>query len=228
MSQQNESGRNENGQFAKGNRFGKGNPFARQVAQLRKALVDAFSEEDIAEIAQKLKQMCLEGNLAAIKIVFSYLLGKPDAPVDPDTLDLQEWQIREQEPTMAELHALSQSYLPAGFANIIAHGRAMVNMKQIMSNVYEINQEKERQRAKREARRKKEEERRSERRGVSATCNERRGVSATSASEPSPNGDFGERRSVSATCNERQSVSATCEPSTNGEFRDRWRDKTDS
>ncbi|GIW80766.1 MAG: hypothetical protein KatS3mg105_2573 [Gemmatales bacterium] len=101
MSQQNESGRNENGQFAKGNRFGKGNPFARQVAQLRKALVDAFSEEDIAEIAQKLKQMCLEGNLAAIKIVFSYLLGKPDAPVDPDTLDLKEWQIREQEPTSA-------------------------------------------------------------------------------------------------------------------------------
>ena len=47
--------RDENGHFRKGNRGGPGNPFARQIARLRKALLDAVSEADLVEVIEMLK-----------------------------------------------------------------------------------------------------------------------------------------------------------------------------
>jgi hypothetical protein len=84
------TGRTANGQFAKGNPGGPGNPFARQVAQLRRAALAATTPEKIAEVIRQVEIRALEGDVAAAKLYLSYTLGRPAMAVDPDTLDVQE------------------------------------------------------------------------------------------------------------------------------------------
>jgi hypothetical protein len=81
-----------NGRFRKGNAGGPGNPFARQVAQLRAALINAVTGTDIRQIAEQLLAQARQGNLAAIKLLLQYVLGKPTPMVNPDTLDVEEWR----------------------------------------------------------------------------------------------------------------------------------------
>src|SRR5207244_2321659 len=88
-----DAGRTNNGQFAPGNKAGRGNPFARQVALLRKALLDAVTPETLMAIAVKLSETALAGDLAAIKLLFSYVLGHTPKPMNPDRLDLDEAEI---------------------------------------------------------------------------------------------------------------------------------------
>jgi hypothetical protein len=83
-------GRQNNGTFAAGNQFGRGNPFARKVAAFRAALMEAVTEQDIKDIAAKLRDDAKAGDKAATKLLFQYLIGKPQPAVDPDTLDAQE------------------------------------------------------------------------------------------------------------------------------------------
>jgi hypothetical protein len=80
------------GRFAKGNRGGPGNPFARQTARLRQAALDATSPEDIRDIFDALKKKALEGDVPAAKLVLSYTVGKPVVTENPDTLDQQEFK----------------------------------------------------------------------------------------------------------------------------------------
>ena len=81
------------GRFAKGNRGGPGNPFARQTAALRAALIQAVTEQDIKDIVTVLVRDAKRGQPAAIKLLFSYVIGKPAAAIDPDTLDMQEMDL---------------------------------------------------------------------------------------------------------------------------------------
>jgi hypothetical protein len=86
------SGRDARGRFAKGNPGGPGNPFARRVAALRSALLDSISAEDLAAIVRALIAKAQAGDVAAAKLIFAYVLGKPAQAVDPDRLDSEEWQ----------------------------------------------------------------------------------------------------------------------------------------
>ena len=86
------AGRDQQGRFAPGNKLGTGNPFARQVAALRKAFLDGVTAEDIAAIAAALLARAKEGDVAAAKVVLAYTVGKAEATVDPDRLDIDEWQ----------------------------------------------------------------------------------------------------------------------------------------
>jgi hypothetical protein len=92
------NGRDSRGRFAKGNRGGPGNPFARQVASLRKALLDAVSEDDMREVARALIERARSGDPAAAKLLFQYVLGKPAEAVDPDRLDQDEWRLFQERP----------------------------------------------------------------------------------------------------------------------------------
>ncbi len=85
-----DTGRAADGRFAKGNPGGPGNPFARKTAALRQALLDTVTEQDIQDIAAKLRDEAKSGDKAAIKLLFQYVIGKPQPAVDPDTLDVQE------------------------------------------------------------------------------------------------------------------------------------------
>src|SRR5262249_742665 len=89
-------GRQANGRFAPGNPGGPGNPFARKVAALRKAIVEAITEEDVKEIVVVLKQKAKEGSTAAIKLIFQYAIGKPGPENDPDRVDLDGWQLLQE------------------------------------------------------------------------------------------------------------------------------------
>lgn len=77
------NGRDANGRFTKGNAGGPGNPHARRSAELRQAMLEAVSPDDIAEIMQRLVQMAKEGDVAAIREVLNRVVGRP-APAEPE------------------------------------------------------------------------------------------------------------------------------------------------
>src|SRR5947207_113616 len=68
-----------NGRFAQGNPGGPGNPLNRQIALLRAALLDATTPEMMKNVFQKVYELALEGDLAAIKVFLQYTVGKPGA-----------------------------------------------------------------------------------------------------------------------------------------------------
>jgi hypothetical protein len=94
------------GRFAKGNKFGKGNPFARRLGKLRSAFLDAVSDEDVAALARRLKDLAMAGDMAAATLFLSYALGKPAKVVDVDRLDLHEFALLDAAPTTARVLAL--------------------------------------------------------------------------------------------------------------------------
>ena len=73
----NGDGRDASGRFAPGNKGGPGNPFARKVGQLRAALLETVTEDDMRAVAAKLVQMARGGNLPAIRELLERTLGKP-------------------------------------------------------------------------------------------------------------------------------------------------------
>ncbi len=94
------SGRDRRGRFAPGNPGGPGNPFARRVAALRSALIQSVQAEDLIAIARTLIEKARQGDTAAAKLVYQYVLGKPAETVDPDRLDADEWQGYKETATM--------------------------------------------------------------------------------------------------------------------------------
>jgi hypothetical protein len=117
----NDAGRDANGRFAKGNKLGTGNPFARQVAALRQQIINRTAAQDLDEIVDGLIFRAKGGDLAATKLLLGYLVGKPANVVNPDTLDLEEWQLRAQAPTKEESNRV-MARLPFDLANIFAGG----------------------------------------------------------------------------------------------------------
>ncbi|MBY0524008.1 MAG: hypothetical protein K2R98_11450 [Gemmataceae bacterium] len=89
----NDPGRDARGRFTRGNPGGTGNPFARQVAALRSALVRSVNEQDISDIAASLLRAAKDGNVAAAKLLLAYSIGKPAETPDPDRLDVDEWNL---------------------------------------------------------------------------------------------------------------------------------------
>ena len=102
------SGRNQRGQFATGNFGGPGNPFARKTAALRQALLDSVTEKDIKDIACILMLNAKAGDLASVKLLFQYVIGKPQPAVSPDTLDRDELSVLETSSVTGEaFHAMT-------------------------------------------------------------------------------------------------------------------------
>jgi hypothetical protein len=127
------TGRQANGQFAKGNVGGPGNPFARRTAALRKALCEVVSEDDIRELGQQLLTLAKSGDLAAMKLLFAYVIGRPAPAVDPDTLDQQEWAHYQGVPTTPQDLQRIMHSLPAGLACTLMRS-ILPNQQQLMEN----------------------------------------------------------------------------------------------
>jgi hypothetical protein len=108
--------RDARGRFLPGNPGGPGNPFARRVAAFRRALCESVTDQDFRDLAGRLLQEARRGDLAAVKLLFAYTIGRPTDAVDPDTLDLQEWRLRQQNPVRPEDLALVVDGLPASLA----------------------------------------------------------------------------------------------------------------
>ena len=91
------SGRKSNGQFAEGNKCGTGNPYARRVARLRSALLDAVGESGLTDIVQGMVTAAKGGDVAAAKLLLSYLLGKPVESVEPDYVEIHERELQSKD-----------------------------------------------------------------------------------------------------------------------------------
>jgi len=101
-----DSHRDAQGRFIGGNPGGPGNPFARQVAEMRKALLSCVTYEEMRIIGGQLVVKAKMGDLAAIKLLFQYVIGKPTDTVNPDTLDHQEMEQYQQGMTPEQLSDL--------------------------------------------------------------------------------------------------------------------------
>ncbi|MBI4717157.1 MAG: hypothetical protein HY763_05075 [Planctomycetes bacterium] len=75
-----DNGRDAAGRFAPGNAGGPGNPRARHSAALRRALLEAVSDDDIRLVVEKLVELAKAGDLAAIRELLDRTIGRP-APV---------------------------------------------------------------------------------------------------------------------------------------------------
>lgn len=75
-------GRTATGQFAKGNQAAKGNPYTKKAAEMRKALYQAITPDDVREIVETLKVQAKAGDLKAIAILFDRVLGTAQAGID--------------------------------------------------------------------------------------------------------------------------------------------------
>lgn len=70
-------GRNNRGQFTRGNKHGTGNPFASKVNKLRAALLQEVSEKNIRAILKSVVKQAEQGDLAAAKVIFDRVFGPP-------------------------------------------------------------------------------------------------------------------------------------------------------
>src|SRR5262249_45736014 len=87
------TGRDANGRFTKGNSHGRGNPFAPRVAAMRAALFEEIDEATFRQLVRGLVQMARDKNLAAMKLVLLYLVGKPADLANPDLDRLEDEQL---------------------------------------------------------------------------------------------------------------------------------------
>jgi hypothetical protein len=110
------AGRDSRGRFAKNNVGGPGNPFARAVAALRARLLQRVTEEDVDAVADQLIGMARGGDLAAIRLLLLYTVGKPAAAPDPDQLDAQELDLFTREAAGWDVFTPILKGLPASVA----------------------------------------------------------------------------------------------------------------
>ncbi len=80
------TGRDENGRFTVGNAGGPGGA-RRRPSELRRAAEEAISPEHVAAMVRKATRMGLEGDLAAMRLVFERTCGRAaESPVDIEPL----------------------------------------------------------------------------------------------------------------------------------------------
>jgi len=67
------------------------------VARLRSALLDAVGENGLADIVQGMISAAKGGDVAAAKLLLSYLLGKPVESVEPDYVEIHERELQSKD-----------------------------------------------------------------------------------------------------------------------------------
>jgi hypothetical protein len=77
----NESGRDKLGWFTAGNRIAVGNR-TRRMQELRRALLDCATEDDVRELYRGLLKSARDGDTAAAKVLLEHLVGRPSQQVE--------------------------------------------------------------------------------------------------------------------------------------------------
>lgn len=112
-----ESGRDDQGRFSKGNRGGPGNPYARQTARLLKVIRDAVSAEELRNITRKLVEKAQQGDTAAARILFTYVVGKPLPAGQPDMVDHDEWELHRKNARTPDEMTIVLASVPTELSN---------------------------------------------------------------------------------------------------------------
>jgi len=97
-------------------RFAPVNPYARKVAALRMAFLDAVSEQDIREMTHLIVFNAKAGSLEWLKFLFRYAIGTPRPAVNPDTLAAQEFKALQESSVSAEAVEKVCNGAPVGVA----------------------------------------------------------------------------------------------------------------
>ena len=135
-------GRDGAGKFTPGNPGGPGNPYARQSARLKKAVLEVMNEAEIRLIAQKLLSQALQGDVPSMKLVFAYAIGKPGEAVNPDEIDALEWEMRQRlTVSLDEVEALTER-VPVKQANAVAQAVAQPVALQVGQEIFQRLQER--------------------------------------------------------------------------------------
>ncbi len=125
--------RDARGRFARGNRGGPGNPFNRQVANLRKALLDVVGAGELAEVIRVLIGQALGGHTESAKVLLTTVIGQAGKAPDPDALDLNEWRQHVTDPATAQAlehllgcmpHGVALSILQLSWPVLVEQGKA--------------------------------------------------------------------------------------------------------
>ncbi len=91
------TGRDNQGRFSVGNSGGPGGP-RRRTSELRRAAEEAITPEHVAAMIRKATRMGLEGDLAAMRLVFERTCGRAaDAPVEAEPLGVALPRLRTAE-----------------------------------------------------------------------------------------------------------------------------------
>jgi hypothetical protein len=151
--------REDRGRFGLNNPGGCGNPFGRRCASFRVAFLGALSKQTLHGVAVKLSSQALEGHVPSAKLLLSYAIGTPAKPVDPDTLDAQEFSVLKGDlVSPSELHEFSTS-LPVKGAMVMAipclmghEQQCKDTIKQTIQQAEDNDKRKAEERAKNEAR----------------------------------------------------------------------------
>jgi hypothetical protein len=115
-----DSGRDASGRFTKGNPGGRGEPYYRRQAQLKRVMLETVTEDDVRSVMQVLLGLARGGDPAAIKLLLAYTVGKPCKEVDPDGADLHEWGLHRQTPRLGEVGGLMAEGIQTCEANRVA------------------------------------------------------------------------------------------------------------
>jgi Mg-chelatase subunit ChlI len=79
-------------------------------------LLETVTDDELRIVAGQLMVKAKFGDLAAIKLLFQYVLGKPAATVDPDALDVQEVELFRRAPVHGEVNEIMTARMPADLA----------------------------------------------------------------------------------------------------------------
>ena len=108
-----------------------GNPVGRRLAHNRKIIMRAISDEQLTALVHKLYAMAEEGHVGAAKLLLQYYAGKPVPVVNPDRVNHEEWEMRKEMPTAAELEDQQANRMPHRMALTMA--KAFDEVKRIQS-----------------------------------------------------------------------------------------------
>ena len=131
------------GRFRPGNKGGSGNPFARQVAEIRKLLLNTVPGERLAKIVLAMVDKAEAGDVAAAKLVLQYTVGKPAEAVEPDRIELDDHRLRVEScitadrwtPKFGELSAESANSMWEAVAAEMEQETMLPMLLQVLSEV---------------------------------------------------------------------------------------------
>src|SRR5262245_18224965 len=85
-------------------------------------MLNAVTEKELKKLVKRLLELAHAGDMAAAKLVLNYTVGRPAETVDPDRLDVDEWKLLDDSPTVHEIRRAVIDNIPPDVAAIILRG----------------------------------------------------------------------------------------------------------
>ena len=126
-------GRKSNGQFARGNPGGPGNPHARFSAHMLTIARQTMTPEKMAAVFESIYIKALTGDMTAAKLLLHYTIGKPGDAPHPDHIERDEWDLHRKNAIAPDEMKQALGRLPCSLGNEIV-GAALPAMTAARAN----------------------------------------------------------------------------------------------